>query len=52
MDQIIEMNIDADYTVEVSDIKLVFVLHLPIIKIVFVSNRIEDRNISILFQYF
>jgi hypothetical protein len=36
MDQIIEINIDADYTADMKDIKLVLVLKLAIIKNVFV----------------
>ncbi len=52
MDQIIEINIDADYTAGMKDIKLVLVVELAIIKNVFVQNPMQDRNITILFQYF
>jgi len=51
-DQIIEMYTDADYTAEVNDIKLGFVVKLAIIKNVFVYNPNQDQNIPILFPYF
>ncbi len=47
MDQIIEMNIDADYIAEVKDIELALVVHLLNLKIVFVQDHpFQDRKIS------
>jgi hypothetical protein len=53
MDQTVKMRIGAKNTVEMQDIKTVFVVNLPTIEIVFVWDQtIQDQDLNFFFLNF